>query len=120
MSRWPLHPCMAWSQEVLAAMEVEPSETDPRVPSGIREDGIVLIRLLELHVLPPVRSDFVRGLALCSGNPDNEDRFARTVRQLEAVGLLRFNRARVESTAAALRFHRILRAAHELRRSRQF
>lgn len=106
----------AWWDEVLPVLEDHSIETSGLyIPSGIRRDGLVLIRAIDAHPNPLSR-DQLTGWAAHSCKDYDDEEYTRSVRDLEGVGLLQFygSTPMVELTRAAMRFHNILRANHEL------
>lgn len=110
-----------WWEEALPVLEDGSIETKGLyVPSGIQRAGLLLIRVINTHTFPRSRVEVARSLALCHEDYDEEE-FTRSVRGLEYVGLLQFRGSSliIEPTKAAMRFHGILQATHELRQRRE-
>lgn len=113
-------PRSTWWEEPFAVLgDVSIDSTQmPAVSEGVRESGMVLIRVLESYPWEQDYMSLVRGLAQHVGSPEHEERFREAVEDLTRVGLVCLCAGQLTPNAGARKFAHILGAAHELRYSR--
>jgi hypothetical protein len=74
----------------------------------IKDEGIVLMHVLNLHPVNLIVPQLVSGLTADSEDFAEGDRYARAVRDLVGAGLLRIHRGLIVPTRPALRFNEIM------------
>lgn len=80
----------------------------PNHTQDIKDEGIVLMHVLDLHPVNLIVPQLVSGLTAESEDFAEGDRYARAVRDLVSVGLLRIHRGLIVPTRPAIRFNEIM------------
>lgn len=114
-------PRTLWWQEPFAVFgdtSIDSSQM-PAVSEGVRESGMVLIRVLETYPWEQDYRSLVSGLAQRVGGSEHEERFVEAVNDLTRVGLIHLCAGQLTPNAGAREFAHILSAANELRYSRR-
>jgi hypothetical protein len=92
-------------------MHGQPNGGRPKRPNhaqDIKDQGIVLMHVLDLHPVNLIVPQLVTGLTADTEDLAEGDRYARAVRDLVGVGLLRIHRGLIVPTRPALRFNEIM------------